>query len=144
MVRGEDSQLQAGITSIYWWRYWIGGAIGLLISYHYLVVVLLDWWCYWIIGVTAHIFFIISSASLFQTKRCFAASNSRAYCSAAYPRLRDRSNRKARTPCSYGVGKETRGSGSNSFWQDEMQRDPCGIVSSNNNSMVGVRVSRVS
>ena len=56
MVRGEDSQLQAGITSIYWWRYWIGGAIGLLISYHYLVVVLLDWWCYWIIGVTAHIF----------------------------------------------------------------------------------------
>ena len=56
MVRGEDSQLQAGITSIYWWRYWIGGAIGLLISCHYLVVVLLDWWCYWIIGVTAHIF----------------------------------------------------------------------------------------
>ena len=56
MVRGEDSQLQAGITSLYWWRYWIGGAIGLLISYHYLVVVLLDWRCYWIIGVTAHIF----------------------------------------------------------------------------------------
>ena len=43
------------------------------------------------------VFFIISSASLFQTKRCFAASNSRAFCSAAYPRLLDRYNRKART-----------------------------------------------